>query len=203
MGRLSGTLALDRATLTEIADDPRAIIGAVAIVVVATVLAGLGGLLWTQWGGRTPANAIYETDIHRFIIRSVVLGGLIQIGMWVALVLVTYAYLAAFGVPVSVMRLARALGWAFAPVALELFVFPPGLEFAAGVIALGYAFATMTAAVQAAAKTTPGRAAVSALAGFALLAIVLSLLGNGVTDLAPGIFALDPQPISVGIRTLP
>ncbi len=198
--RLAGTLALDRATLRAIADDPGATAGALVTVVAATLLAGMGGLLWTQWGGRTPAHAIYETDIPRFVIRSVVVGGAIQIGLWFAMVLVTQWYLRAFGVAVSLGRLVRVLGYAAAPLALELFVFPPGLEYAAGAVALGYTFAVMVAAVQEAAGTTPGRAVVSMLAGFALFVIVLSLLGSGTTDLAPGVFALDPLPTSVGYR---
>lgn len=199
-GRLRGALALSPSAFRAIADDPRAIRDAVLVVIVATLLAGLGGLIWTRWGGKPPANAIYDTDVRRFIARSVIVGGAIQVGLWLALVAVTGMYLRAFGVAAPFGRLARALGYAFAPMALQFFVFPPGLELAAAAVALGFTFAAMVVAVQAAVDTTPGRALVSALAGFALFAVALSLLGNGGTDLAPGIFALDPLPTSVGLR---
>lgn len=202
LGRLRGVLALDQATLREIADDPRSLPGALAVVVLATALAGLGGLLWTQWGGRFPPNAIAEPDVGRFLLRSVLIGGGLQLLLWGAMVAVTWLYLRAFGMAVSPVRVARPMGYAFAPMALQLFVFPPGLEMAAGAVALGYTFCVLVAAAQAAAATTPGRALVSALAGFALLVIGLALLGNGTTDLAPGVFSLDPLPTSIGIRSV-
>ena len=200
--RLQGALALNPATFREIADDAGAIRGAVLTVIAATLLAGLGGLLWTQWGGRAPARAIYQTDVQRFIARSVLVGGAVQVGAWVALVGVTLSYLRSFGVDASFARLARAMGYAFAPMALQVLVCPPGLEYAMGAVALGYTFAALVAGAQAAADTTAGRAVVSVLAGFALMAVILGMLGNGTSDLAPGIFSLDPLPTSVGIKTL-
>ena len=200
--RLMGVLALNPATFEEIADDTGAIRGALLTVIVATLLAGLGGLLWTQWGGQPPTRAIYQTDVQRFIARSVLAGGALQIVAWAALVGVTFWYLRSFGVETSLGRLARVMGYAFAPMAIQVLICPPGLEFAMGAVALGYTFAALVAGVQAASGTTAGRSAVSVLAGFAMMVVLLGLLGNGTSDLAPGIFALDPLPTSVGIKTL-
>lgn len=218
---LRGALALDRATYREIAERPRTVWGALLVVITATALAGAGGLLWTRWGGRPPDRAIFESDVQRLLVRSVLIGGAIQVGMWAAMVLTTLLYVVSFGVRVTPAgqgppqrlparigrgvsafgRFARPMGYAFAPVALELLICPPGLEMAAGAVALGYTFAAMVAAVRGAVDISPGRAAVSVLAGFALFTVVLSLLGNGTTDLAPGIFSLDPLPTSIGFRT--
>jgi hypothetical protein len=197
-GRLRGALALEPAAYRAVADDPAALGPALLIVLGATLLAGLGGYLWTQWGGRFPENAIFVVDAPRFLVRSVLIGGALQVTLWAGWVAVAWLYLAAFGERAAVLRLARAMGYAAAPLAIQLFICPPGLELAAAAVAFGYTFAAMTVAVQAAAATSPGRAAVSALAGFVLFAVALSLLGNGTRDLAPGIFALDPLSTSVG-----
>lgn len=225
--RLRGALALDPAAYQDIADDPKALPGALLVVVVATLLAGLGGLLWTQWGGRAPAQAIYQTDVTGFVRRSVIVGGVIQVALWGVLVAVTVMYLRAFGEAAPFGRLARALGYAFAPMGLQLFIAPPGLELAVAAVALGFTFCAMVVGAQAATSATPGRALVSVLAGFALFVAVLSLLGNGAadvsappaasgprkalygllgdatTDLAPGIFSLDSLPTSVSFRSGP
>ncbi|MBI2761408.1 MAG: YIP1 family protein [Chloroflexi bacterium] len=200
-GNLRGALALDRETYEHIADKPSALVGALGCVIVATALAGLGGLLWTAWGGH-PANFTIEPDADRFLRRSVLYGGAIQLGMWVAWVSATWLYLWSYGERVAPARLARVMGYAFAPMGLQLFIGPPGLEFAAAAVAVGYTIAAMLVGVQTAAGTTSLRALVSVMAGFALFAVTLSLLGNGNTDLAPGFFALDPVVQSVGFVPL-
>jgi hypothetical protein len=209
-GRLRGALALDPQTYREIAESPRAIIGAVLVVITATVLAGLGGWLWTGrltqgtvlpgsglWGGFRGETFIETTDISRFVARSVIAGGVLQVVLWLAWVAVTWLYLWAFGTAPPAERLARVMGYGFAPVGLQIFIAPSGLEIPAALLAFGYTFAAMITGVEAAAGTTRGRAAVSVLAGMAFFAITLGLLGSGHNDFAPGIFSLDPLPISV------
>ena len=196
-GQLRGALSLDNDALEEIADSKAALPVAILIVIGATLLAGLGVMWWLRMGGHPPARATYTRDTAGIFTRTVLVGGAIQVGMWVAWVAVTWVYLWAFGDQVSPWRLARTMGYAFAPIGLQLFIAPRGVELAAGALAMGYTIATTTAAVRVAARTTPGRALIANLAGFALFAIMLSLLGSGTRDLAPGIFALDPLPISV------
>lgn len=200
--RLTGVLALDSAAFRAVADDEGALDGALVTVVGATLLAGIGGLLWTQWGGHPPANATFEIDLRRFIVRSVLLGTIAQIGAWLLWVGVTFLYLRAFGERVGGARLARVMGYAFAPMGVQLFIAPPGMEIAAAAVAFGYTAAAMIIGVEAATGAARGRVALSVLVGLALFAVVLGLLGNGTSDLAPGIFALDPLPTSVGILPL-
>lgn len=196
-GRLRGALTLDKDAFEEIADSPSALPVAILIVIGATFLAGLGVMWWLRLGGHPPERATYTRDMAGIFTRTVLVGGAIQVGMWAAWVAVTWVYLWAFGDPVSVWRLARTMGYAFAPIGLQLFIAPRGVELAAAALAMGYTVAATTAAVRVAARTTSGRALIANLAGFALFAIMLSLLGSGTRDLAPGIFALDPLPISV------
>ena len=201
--RLLRTLALDPEAYKEIADDGRATVAAVGVVVAATILAGLGGLFWTQWGGRWPANAIFETDIPHFVSRSVIAGGLIQVVMWLVWVGLTGLYLRAFGEAVDWGRLVRVMGFAAAPLGLQIALAPRGLEIAVGALAFGLTGAAMITAVRAATGAAAGRVTLSVLAGFALFAITLSLLGSGNRDLAPGLFAIEPLWQSVANRPVP
>jgi hypothetical protein len=116
-------------------------------------------------------------------------------------VAITHLYLWSFGVASSFGRLVRVMGYAFAPMAIQLLIFPRGMEIAAAAVAYGYCIAAMVTAVEAASGASRGRVVVSVLAGFAFFAIALSLLGSGNRDFAPGIFSLDPLPISVGMRS--
>jgi hypothetical protein len=200
--RITGVLALEPAAFRAVADDEGALGGALVTVVGATLLAGIGGLLWTQWGGHPPANATFEIDVRRFIARSVLLGTVAQTGAWLLWVGVTYLYLRAFGERVNGARLARVMGYAFAPMGIQLFIAPPGMEIAAAAVAFGYTAAAMIIGVEAGTGAARGRVVLSVLVGLALFATALGLLGNGTGDLAPGIFALDPLPTSVGIVPL-
>lgn len=215
-GWLQGALALDTGVYREIADAPRAIVGAVLVVIIATAFSGLGGLLWTGrltqstvlpfsnlWGGFRGPSFIETTDVSRLIARSIIAGGALQVLLWAAWVAVTWLYLWAFGAAPKVDRLARVMGYGFAPVALELFIAPSGMEIPAALVAFGYTFAAMAAGVEAAASVTRGKAAVAVLAGMTFFAIALGLLGSGHNDFAPGIFSLDPLPISIGSQPNP
>ncbi len=201
-GRLRGVLAMRPEVFRAIAGDPAAIRGAMLTVIFATVLAGMGGVLWTLWGGAPPERAVYEANWQRLMARSLLAGGALQVGLWWVWVTVTALYLRAFGERAAVLPLARVMGYAFAPVALQLLLAPPGIEVAAGTIAFGYALTLSVAGVREATGAAPGRVVLSVLVGFALFAITLSLLGSSDWDLAPGLFSLDPLPISTGTRSL-
>lgn len=198
---VTGALALRADAYRAIARNGAATPVALGAVILATALSGLGGLFWTYWGFDTGELSV-TVDRARFIRHSVIQGGVIQVGMWLVWVAATYAYLRSFGVQVSILALGRVMGFAFLPMSLQLLIGPPGMELAAGAVALGYTVAAVTIGVQAATATTSGKALVSAIAGFALFVIALSLLGNGTGDRAPGIFALDPLPVSVGTMPL-
>lgn len=184
----------------ELRDDPTATVPAVGVVVVATLLAALGGLFWALVGASPPP--IFTVDIPRFVVRSVMLGSFIQVGMWCAWVGMTWFVLRHifFVEDVTWRRLARAMGFAFAPMALQILLLFPVLEFPVGLIALGATVAASATAVQAAAASTQQQALIATVVGFALFALVLGILGNSDTDLAPGIFALDPNAVSVGLK---
>jgi hypothetical protein len=198
--RMIGVAAFDPSAYEELRDDPAATLYAVAVVVGATLIAAIGGLLWALVAAAPPE--IYEVDIRRFILRSVLLGSVFQIGLWFVWVGMTWFYLRSiFLLPdVDLSRLLRTMGFAFAPMALQLLLIIPVLEFPVGMIAVGTTVGCSVLAVRAATGATPGQALVATVMGFAIFALGLGMLGTSDSDLAPGIFALDPNAISVYLR---
>lgn len=198
--RMIGVAAFDPSAYEDVRDDPAATLYAVAVVVGATLIAAIGGLLWALVAAAPPE--IYEVDIRRFILRSVLLGSVFQIGLWFVWVGMTWFYLRSiFLLPdVDLPRLLRTMGFAFAPMALQILLIIPVLEFPVGMIAIGATVGCSVLAVRAATGATPGQALVATVMGFAIFALGLGMLGTSDSDLAPGIFALDPNAISVYLR---
>lgn len=163
------------------------------VVLGASYAAGLGGMIWTF------VVADY-VDHLRFFVRSFLLGSAIQAAVFLLWVAVTAAVLEyAFRVPAHYSELFRVMGFAFAPVALQLLIFIPALDQSIGIIALGVALYVSTYAVQLSTIASAGQAFCACLLGFAVFCFILGILGNGWVDLAPGLFALDPNSLSVGL----
>ena len=181
-------------------DDPSATAYAVGVVVVATLLAALGGLLWAAIAAAPPE--IFDVDIGHFIQRSVLLGSVLQVALWFGWVGMTWFVLTNVFLlrDVTPQSLLRTMGFAFVPMALQILLVFPVIEFPVGLIALGGTVGCSVLAVRAASGASPGQALMATMAGFAVFALVLGILGNSDTDLAPGIFALDPNAISVRLQ---
>jgi hypothetical protein len=64
----------------EIRGDAAGTLPAVGVVVGATLLAALGGLLRARFGATLPS--FFPVDIPRFFVHSVVAGSVVQVGMW-------------------------------------------------------------------------------------------------------------------------
>jgi hypothetical protein len=198
--RVVGAISFSPDAYEELRDDPSATVYAVAVVVIATLLAAIGGLLWASIAAAPPE--IFNVDVARFFQRSVVIGSIVQVALWAAWVAVTYLFLRHIYLLTDVepRALVRTMGFAFAPMALQILLVFPVLEFPIGLIAIGATVGCTVLAVRAASGATPAQALVSTVAGFALFALALGFLGTSDSDLAPGIFALDPNSISVGLK---
>lgn len=189
-------LLLDHQTLEEVGITPEDTIPALLVVICASFSAGLGGLLWTF-------VAADYADHLRFFVRSFLAGSALQIAaFFVWLVITRFVLRGLFQVQTTYGGLLRVMGYAFAPVALQLMIFIPALDQPIGILSLAATFYITTYAVQVTTDATPGQAFSACLLGFATFCAILGILGNGATDLAPGIFALDPNSLSVGL-TLP
>ena len=201
--RAIGVASLDPGAYEDLRDDPAATVYAVGIVVIATVLAAVGGLLWAAISATPPP--IFDVDVPRFVLRSVVLGSIFQVALWVAWVAMTWFFLRYVFLheDLQLQPLVRTMGFAFAPMALQILIVIPVLEFPIGLIAIGATVGCSVFAVRAASGATPGQAWLATVAGFVLFALGLGLLGMSDADLAPGIFALDPNAVSVALKIDP
>lgn len=172
----------DTTVFDEVRDEPGQTLPAAAIVVAGVLLAALGGWLWLwiEFDG---------LDTGRIIIREFLIGTIFTVLMWAVWVLVVELVLVqAYGHEVSRGGLIRCMGYAAAPAALMLLVLIPSLSFGIGLVALAAWWALSGHAIHAAVPTaTPAQVSVANLAGFALFALVLSVLAHQA-GMAPGVF---------------
>jgi hypothetical protein len=186
-------LLLDDAAYVRLRRAANQTLPALLVAAAATLLAALGGLIWTY-------SAASGADHARFFVRSVIAGGFFQLvffAIWVLIVALVLQRI--YLVRATYTELLRVMGYAFAPMALQLFIFIPALDQPIGIIALAVTFFVTTHGIQAATSATAGQAFTACLAGFAVFCLCLGVLGNGPRDLAPGLFALDPNSLSVGL----
>jgi Yip1-like protein len=190
--RVVRCILLDSQAYEEVRTDTAETAPGILVVLVASYLAGLGGFVWTFTGAE-------YADHFRFFVRSFLVGSAIQAMVFFLWVLVTSLVLTQmFRVPARYPDLMRVMSFAFAPVALQLILFVPAFDQPIGIIALAATLFVTTFAIQASTIATAGQAFVASALGFAVFCLILGLLGNGPVDLAPGIFALDPNSLSVG-----
>ena len=191
LGRL---LRLDLSVFEEIRGEPSATTGAIIVVFGASLFAGLGSWLWAL-----QSSDLRGVDGAAVFIRSTLLGSIIQTMVWFLWVYLTYQVLVrAYGVRTSFADLARTMGFAFAPVALNVLIAIIGFAVPFGVIAFTLAVLLTNVAIQHASDAEAREAIVANTSGFAAFAIVMGLFANIAEvgtfgGLAPGIlfFSLD------------
>jgi len=138
-----------------------------AVVAGASLASGLGPWLW--W-----LNKELPSSGEAFF-KAVVVGGLLQVVVWAGWVYVAYVLATTvLGGSGELMAVFRAMALAFTPMALALLMFIEPLAVGFGVATL----ALSQAALQATTDLESGRALVANLAGFALFALVMSVLGS-------------------------
>jgi len=183
LGRL---IRLDLTVFDDVRDDASATGPAIAVVVVASFLAGLGTWLW----------AVVEdvADKGEVFVKATILGSIFQILLWVLWVWIAGMLLSrVFGVGADMNRLVRTMGLAFAPMAISLLVLLSVLSIPFAAIAIGATFLLTNAAIASATDAPADRVALSNLIGFAAFALILGILSNvaewrELGGLAPGIF---------------
>ena len=123
------------------------------------------------------------------LLKSVVVGTLFSLALWLVWLLVAYALLQRLaGVTVPIEELLRAAGLATAPLALGLLMVVPAISFAVGLFALGAWAVTTQIAIERCAPGLGGPAVAANLAGFAIWLVAMSLLATASDPLAPGPF---------------
>jgi hypothetical protein len=182
--RLRRLVTLDTTVFDEVRTDASATIPAVVVVVVSTLVAGIGGWFWWIMAGFGDSGKVF--------VQSVVVGTVISVAIWFVWVATTYVVLTQlFRARADIQELIRVMGFATAPLALMLLMFVPGIDFGMALLATALFFGTTVIAVESATDAPAGRVLVATAAGFAVWAIVLGLLTTGTKTWAPGIFVFD------------
>jgi|DewCreStandDraft_2_1066082.scaffolds.fasta_scaffold00221_65 hypothetical protein len=188
-GWLRRLLRGDMALFEDAQADPGATVPALAVVIGASLLSGLGSWLW--W--------VFQTDVGRLevFLKSFLIGGLLQVLVWLVWVYVAYQVLTiGFGTMVSFYGMVRAMGFAFVPMGLMVLMAVPQFTVPLAVIAIVATVLLSQLALQVVTDYDAPRAAVANLIGFAVFALVMGVLANiaevrNIGGVAPGLFFFD------------
>ena len=179
--RIGRIAQLDFSVFDEVRFDSHATVSSLAIATGTTFLFGLGGWLWWTVSGLGDVGAVF--------VKSVVLGTLFSLVLWLVWLLVVYSVLLRIAhVAVPVEQLVRSAGLATAPLALGLLMFVPAISFGIGLVAIGGWVLMTQVAIERSTGISGGAVTIANAAGFAVWAIVMSLLATSTSQLAPGPF---------------
>jgi len=183
---------LDVEAFAEVQADQGATLSALLVVVFASYAAGLGGAIWTLVAAEDVAEL-------RFLLRSFLIGSALQVAVFVLWAAVTLLVLQQQRIHARFGAVLRVLGYGFAPMALQLLIFAPALDQPIGILALAATLVVTTYGLQVTTGAPAFDAFTACLAGFVVFCLVMGLLGGGQRNFAPGLFALSPNPLSVGL----
>ena len=186
--RIGRLIRLDLGVFDEISSDTSATRSAVIVVTIASFLSGLGTMLW--WLVR---NFNFGDDVD-VLLRSLILGSLFQVGVWIIWVYVVHLILARYGVVVDFYRLLRTMGFAFVPmgVAVLMVIAPLGIPIA--LFGLAATVLLTNVAIQSASRADTRQVIVANLGGLTAFVVIMGILANiaqvegPLGGFAPGIF---------------
>src|SRR3990172_5189208 len=193
-GWLGRLIRLDLTVFDEVRSDPSANPGAIIVVFVASVLAGIGSWLWAvQWHG------VEATEVF---VKSLVIGSIIQTIVWFIWVYLVYQVLArAYGARTDFFELIRTMGFAFAPVGISVLIAINSFAVPFGVAALAGAALSSYFAIQASSDADARQTLVANFVGFLTFVVVMGVFANvaevgsqggaKVGGLAPGLLFFD------------
>ena len=191
LGRLA---RLDLTVFEEVRSDPSATPGAIVVVFLASIMAGIGSWLWAvQWRG------VEATEVF---VKSLVVGSIIQTAVWFIWVYLVFQVLArAYGARTDFYELIRTMGFAFAPVGISILIAINSFAVPFGVAALAGAALLSYFAIQASSDADARQALVANFVGFLTFVVVMGVFANvaevgsqggaKVGGLAPGLLFFD------------
>jgi len=183
LGRLA---RLDLTVFEEVRSDPSATPGAIVVVFVASVLAGVGSWLWAVQTDGVGAGDVF--------VKSLVIGSILQTLVWFIWVYLVFQVLArAYGARTDFFELIRSMGFAFAPVAMSVLVAITAFAVPFGVASLAGAALFSHFAIESSSSAEPRQILIANFVGFLSFAVVMGVLANiaeinTVGGLAPGLF---------------
>ena len=183
LGRLA---RLDLTVFEEVRSDPSATPGAIVVVFLASVLAGIGSWLWAVQTNGVSAGEVF--------VKSLVIGSILQTLVWFIWVYLVFQVLArAYGARTDFYELIRSMGFAFAPVGMSVLVAITAFAVPFGVAALAGATLFSHFAIESSSSAEPRQILIANFVGFLSFAVVMGVLANiaeinTVGGLAPGLF---------------
>jgi len=183
LGRLA---RLDLTVFEEVRSNPSATPGAIVVVFLASVLAGIGSFGW--------AVQTEGVDDSEVFVKSLVIGSILQTLVWFIWVYLVFQVLArAYGARTDFYELIRSMGFAFAPVGMSVLVAITAFAVPFGVAALAGATLFSHFAIQSSSSAEPRQILIANFVGFLSFAVVMGVLANiaevnTVGGLAPGLF---------------
>ena len=182
--RLRRLALLDLSVFDDVRGDATATVWSLVVAASSMALLGTGGWLWWVASGFGTPGAVF--------LKSVVLGTLASLLMWLVWLLVVYALLQRLtGVSVPVEQLVRAAGFATAPLAVGVLMVVPAISYGVGLLALGAWLLATQVAIERASGVSGGAVMVANLAGFAAWAVLISLLTTASNQLGQGPFVAE------------
>jgi len=185
-GWLGRLVRLDLSVFDEVRSDPSATPGAIVVVFLASVLAGIGSFAW--------AVQTEGVDDSEVFVKSLVIGSILQTLAWFIWVYLVFQVLArAYGARTDFYELIRTMGFAFAPVAMSVLVAISAFAVPFGVAALAGATLFSHFAIQSSSSAEPRQVLIANFVGFLSFAVVMGVFANitevnTVGGLAPGLF---------------
>jgi hypothetical protein len=181
MSRIMRLARLDTTVFDEVRMDPTATASSFVVAAAATVAAGLGGWLW--WIQKT------DFDGGKVFVQSVILGSIFAVLLWVVWLFVVYVLLTqVFRERADLQQLIRTMGMAAAPLGLSILLLIPGINYGIALASIALFFGLTTIAIQSVTTAEPAKVLMANAAGFVIWAVILTLLVDNRTYLAPGIF---------------
>ena len=193
-GYLGRLVRLDLTVFDEVCTDSSATPGAIAVVFLASVMAGIGSWLWAeQWE---------PVDATEVLVKSLIIGSILQTAVWFIWVYIVFQVLArAYGARTDFVELIRGMGFAFAPMGMSVLIAVSGFAVPFGVISISGAVLLTFFATQSASNADPRQLLVANFAGFSVFAVVMGILANigevsaaggaQIGGLSPGLFFFD------------
>ncbi len=172
---------LDFSVFDEVGTDPRATVPSLMIASGSMMMLSVGGWLWWITSGLGDSSAV--------LLKSVVIGSLFSIALWLAWLVVVYVILQRVTQSdVNVERLVRAAGMATTPLIIGLLMVIPSISFGIGIVAIGTWVITTHAAIERATGISGRPVVIANGAGFAVWALAMSVLATSTNQIAPGPF---------------
>src|SRR3972149_2473266 len=145
LGRLA---RFDLTVFEEVRSDPSATPGAIVVVFIASVLAGIGSWLWAVQTDGVSAGDVF--------VKSLVIGSILQTLVWFIWVYLVFQVLArADGARTGFYERIRSMGFAFAPVGMSVLVAITAFAVPFGVAALAGATLFSHFAIQSSSSAEP------------------------------------------------